>query len=116
MREANYLGVRIKTPEEVTRKVEGIVRKALDEMFGDEFVFDPVIVNPEIDHYSDEFLHICIVFDGDQKGLKPKLTLSLVGRLFDEMTEDEMPHVPGTSFIAKSEWEEGFEKYVREQA
>ena len=116
MREHDYLGIKVKTPDEVIRKVEAIVRKALDEMFGDEFVFDPVVVNPEIDHYGDEFLHIYIVFDGDQKGLKPKLTLSLIDRLVGEMTEDEMPHVPGTSFIAKSEWEEGFEKYVREQA
>ena len=43
----------------------------LTEPFQDEFVFDPIVVRPEIDHDGDEYLEIYVVFDRDQKNLDP---------------------------------------------
>ena len=95
-----------RTPPEVVDRVESLVRKDLEGRFKDGFVFDPIIVNPELDHYGDEFLHIYIIFDGDQKKLDPKWTVGMSTRIIQQMTEDEMPHTPGRSFIEKTEWRE----------
>ena len=106
--------MRTKTPEEVLRKVENIVRTALEGRFKDEFVFDPIIAIPRIDPWGDERIEVYIVFDGDQKWLDPGWTLGLVGIILDQVTEDEVPNVPGKLFIGKSEWEEDdWEEYVR---
>ncbi len=99
-------GKKPKTPQEVIEKVENIIKKDLEERFKDEFVFDPIIVNPELDHYGDEFLHIYIVFEGDQKKLDPKWTVGIEDRLLMQLAEDELPHTPGHAFIEKSEWKE----------
>ncbi len=105
-------GKRPTTKQEVIDKVEELVRKDLEGRFQDEFVFDPIIVNPELDHYGDEFLHIYIIFDGDQRKLDPKWTGRLEGRLLDHLAEGELPHTPGHSFIEKSEWKEIHEEQV----
>ena len=99
-------GKRPTTPQEVIEKVEGLVREDLEGRFRDEFVFDPIIVNPELDHYGDEFLHIYIIFDGDQKKLDPKWTVGIERRLFQGLQEGELPHTPGHSFIERTEWKE----------
>ena len=97
-------GKRPTTTQEVIDKVERFVRKDLEGRFKDEFVFDPIIVNPELDHYGDEFLHIYIIFDGDQRKLDAKWTGRLEGRLLDYLPEGELPNTPGHVFIEKSEW------------
>ncbi len=43
-------GKRPTTPSEVIEKVEKFVRKDLEGRFKDAFAFDPIIVNPELDH------------------------------------------------------------------
>ena len=97
-------GKRPITPREVIEKVEGLVRKDLEGRFKDEFVFDPIIVNPEVDHYGDEFLHIYIIFEGDQKKLDPRWTNGIERRLLGQLTEEESPLWAGHSFISRSEW------------
>ncbi len=99
-----------KTPKETLQKVEGIVRDALEEQFGDGLVFDPIIVTPMIDPWDDERLHVYIVVDGDLERLDPSWTLGLVDIILKQVTEEEVPNVPLKSFIQKSEWEE----YLRE--
>ena len=105
-------GKRPTTPQEVIEKVEIIVRKDLEGQFKDEFVFDPIIANPELDHYGDEFLHIYIIFDGDQKKLDPKWTNGIEGRLLDQLPDGELSHTPGHSFISKSEWKKIYKEQI----
>lgn len=105
-------GKRPTTPQAVIAKVEGLVRKDLEERFGEEFVFDPIIVNPELDHYGDEFLHIYIIFDGDQKNLDSKWTIGIETRLFDQLAEEEWPLWAGHSFISKPEWKKIYKERI----
>ena len=100
----SYYGKRPTTPQEVIDKVEAFVRKDLEGRFKDEFVFDPIIVNPELDWWGDEFVHIYIIFDGDQKGLDPRWTNGIEDRLLMHLPEGTLVHTPGHSFIEKSEW------------
>ena len=99
---------------DIPDKVAGIVKNLLTERFQDEFVFDPIIVEPEIDHDGDEYLKIYVVFDGDQKNLDPGWTLGLSGRVWQEVAEMGVPGVPGISYVEKSEWEELFAGKYRE--
>ncbi len=99
---------------EIPSRVADIVRDLLTERFRDEFVFDPIIVEPEVDHDGDEYLKIYVVFDGDQKNLDPGWTLGLSRRIRPELVEMGVPGVPGFSFVEKSEWEELFAGQYRE--
>lgn len=99
-----YFGKRPTTPQEVIEKVEDFVRKDLEGRFQEEFVFDPIIANPELDWWGDEFLHIYIIFDGEQKKLDSKWTLGIERRLLDHLPEHDWPPSPSHSFISKSEW------------
>ena len=85
-------------------QVADIVREILSDRFGDEFVFDPIDVIPRVDHDGDEYLHIYIVFDGDQQLLDPEWTLGLGVRIWPQLIELGFPNPPAKSFIERSEW------------
>ena len=106
-------GKRPTTPQGVIDKVGKLVRKDLEGRFKDEFVFDPIIVNPELDHYGDEFLHVYIIFDGEQKNLDSKWTIGIERRLFDQLPEEEWPLYAGHSFISKSEWKRIYKENIQ---
>lgn len=95
--------------KEVKEKVTNIVKETLAGRFtDDEFIFGPIIVQPKIDHYGDEYIQIIIVFDGDQELLDPGWTLSLGRRIRPKMESEGIyvTNVLSKSFIEKSEWEE----------
>ena len=93
------------TTQTKTHAIASIVSEMLVQRFGDEFVFDPIIVEPEIDRDGEEYLHITIVFDGDQKHLGPEWTAGLLGRIFPKLIELGIDEFPSKSFVEKSEWE-----------
>ena len=90
-----------------TDTVVNIVRETLTQRFKDEFVFDPIIVEPKIDHDGDKYLNITIVFDGEQKHLDPGWTLGLNRRIRPKLMElgiDDFLYL-SKSLVEKSEWE-----------
>ena len=92
----------------VTDEVARIVEDLLDERFGDVdgLTIEQVKVIPKIDHDGDEYLHIYIVFDGDQKLLDPGWTLTLSRRIVPRLMNPDVPWPPSRSFVEKSDWEE----------
>ena len=78
-----------------TDRVTDIVRELLVGRFGDAFEFD---------HDGDEYIHVYIVFDGDQSELDPSWTAGLSGRLRPHLVEMGFDSPPSKSFIEKSEW------------
>ena len=106
-------GKRPTTTQAVIDKVEAFVRQDLEGRFKDEFVFDPIIANPELDHYADEYLHIYIIFDGDRKRLDSKWTVGIETRLFDNLLEEEWPLWVGHSFIPLSEWKRVYKERIQ---
>ena len=90
-----------------TDTVVNIVRETLTQRFKDEFVFDPIIVEPKIDHDGDKYLNITIVFAGDHKRLDAEWTLSLTRRIRPKLMELEIDDFLylSKSFVEKSEWE-----------
>ena len=93
-----------KTPKHMLKKIEDIVRKAVEERFAGEFVFDPISVIARQDHWDEERVFIYVVYDGDPDKLDPEWTLGLVDIVMQQTTEEELPIVPFKHFIHKSEW------------
>ena len=101
-----------RTPDAVLEKVENIVRTALDERFGDEFVFDPIIVKRRYYYDDEEYLHVYVVCDGDFDKLPASWTGRLPGIIVDNTSEEELPGIPSKTFIGKAEWLEVYEGRV----
>lgn len=86
------------------KEFEAIIRAKLDERFQDEFVFDSIWVQTELDLDGVCYLHAYIVFDGDQKKLDPAWTAALPRLLWPHAQELDCPGLPLQSFVEKSEW------------
>ena len=104
-------------PPEVSReiidKVADIYRRPLEERFGKEgFVFDPIAVVPDVDHYGDPYLHVYIVFSGNQKKLDPEWTGGLTNRVRGEVDALGLgwENAPLKSFVSKSGWKRLFKR------
>lgn len=94
------------TTEAQREAVADIIRKILDDKFGDTLAFDPIIVRDAVDIIDGQkYLNIMIIFDGDQKLLSPKWTVGLIGRVRREMAKVNIHEFPVMSFSEKSEWE-----------
>ncbi len=90
--------------QEYLGRITEIVGQALRERFASEFVFDPIEVMPEIDEYGDEYLHVLVVFDGDQTRLDPVWTVSMPRLIQPQLDEAYVHHFLTISYIEKSEW------------
>ena len=91
--------------QKVRELASRFVREDLEGHFGDAFVFDPILVEPRVDHDGEEYLRIDIVFDGDQCNLDPEWTSGLVLRLHLKLREIGIASIPSPHFIERSEWE-----------
>ena len=86
-----------------TDRVTGIVRQILSERFGDSFDFDPIIVKMECDHDGDEYVHVYIVFDGDQDELDRSWTVGQSVMLWPHLMKMGFDNPPSKSLFEKSE-------------
>ena len=98
----------IELTKEVKQQVIDLVRADLSEKFGpdDPIVFDPIIIDLRFDPDDEPYLHIYVVYDGDDDLMEPLWTADLPGRLWSKLTAMGIPELPGKSFVEKSEWEE----------
>ena len=72
-------------------------------------VFDPIEVIPKIDLDGDEYLHIYMVYDGDEKLLDSAWTLGFYELIWPKLIELGVESIPSKSFVEKSDWEEVYE-------
>ena len=105
-------------PQEQLDYVRNMVHDTLRLHFTPEdFTFDPIVLEHEIDYEGDELLLIKIIFDGDQSKLDSHWTMRLPGQVHRAMLKLGMTAYPITSFIEKSEWEDPYYQvpdYLRE--
>ena len=93
--------------DDVVGVVRALVAEYLDKSFGNLFVFNPIVVTPEVDDIDGgKYLRVDIVFDGDQERLDPDRTMDLIpnvrGKLRTAYGENTIlcPY-----FNEKSEWD-----------
>ncbi|MYA04707.1 MAG: hypothetical protein F4Y37_08875 [Caldilineaceae bacterium SB0664_bin_22] len=79
------------------------IRQMLDERFGDEFKFGPIVVWTDQDD-DISFLRTYIVFEGDVHKLDPAKILPMERHLWTRAAELGYPGVPLHSYVLKSEW------------
>lgn len=87
---------------------EAIVKMVHDDLTGrfkGELEFGPIDIVEEIDHYGDPYLHIRIVFDGDQSKLDSKWTVGLISRLLPQLIDLGIKKIPHRSFFSTEDWE-----------
>lgn len=94
-----------KTKTETLKKVERIVREAVEERFKDEYVFDPIVAIAKPDFWGDERIWVYVVHEGKEKIIDPAWTVGLVSIILENVTEEEVPELPFKFFIPKSEWD-----------
>ena len=92
--------------DSVKERVAAIVRRHLEERFGDRFVFDPIVVVPRISYYGDDYLQTYVVYEGDGDQLDPGFLNSLYRRMRPELLELGITNIPTESYVDKSELRE----------
>ena len=91
--------------QDVHDAIVKMVYEDLSGRFKEELEFGPINVVEEIDEYGDPYLHILIVFDGDQSKLDSKWTVGLIPRLLPQLIELGIKIVPSRSFFNVNDWE-----------
>ena len=91
--------------QDVHDTIVKMVYEDLAGRFKGEMEFGPIDIQQEIDQYGDPYLHIRIVFDGDQGKLDSKWTSGLIARLLPQLVDLGIKHVPHKSFFSKGDWE-----------
>ena len=99
--------------QDVHDNIVKMVYEDLNGRFKGEIEFGPIDIQEEIDQYGDPYLHIYIVFDGDQSKLDSKWTVGLIPRLLPQLVDLGIKHVPSRSFFSKEDWEIVKEKIRR---
>ena len=108
----------IELTKEVKQRVIGMVREYLTARFSDDdpIVFDPIVIDVRYDLDDEPYLHIYVVYDGDQALLDPIWTADLTGYLWPRLEAIGIPELPTKSFVEKSEWDELLAERFRESA
>ena len=96
--------------QDVYDAIVKMVYEDLSGRFKGELEFGPIEIVEEIDQYGDPYLHIYIVFDGDQSKLDSKWTVGLIPRLSPQLIDLGIKHYPHRSFFGKEGWETYKEK------
>ena len=88
-------------------ELSGFITDTLGEVFaGRGLVFDEPIMKIKIDRYDEEYLHITIVFDGDERKYDTDGSLKMKRRVWDKFYDMGFEGVPSISVQLKSEREE----------
>ena len=86
--------------------VADIVRKILDDKFGDSLTLDQIMVKDTVDIVDGtEYLRVRIVFEGDRKLMTPKWRIRMRGCVRRRMAKLNIYEFPVMSFVEKSDWE-----------
>ena len=93
--------------DEKAAQVAAITRNLLEEQFGDDFVFDPIIVKARVDQYDDDYVEIQVVYDCDYDHLDTMWLVGMTRRIRPSLLALELDPHPGFHYIEKSEWEAG---------
>ena len=94
------------TEDEMLETLAGLVKERLTDLYGGRITFDPVIVENKTDFYGEDYLHIYVVFDGDEKLLRSKKPPVVAWLIDPELDEYGVKKTPSHSFSKKSEWDE----------
>lgn len=86
-------------------EIREIVSRELRDRFAESIQFGPINVEEKLDQDGDPYIHIIVVFDGEQSSLDPAWTSGFMGRIRPELMNLGIMNLPSKSFIKRSEWQ-----------
>lgn len=94
---------------EVKEKYAAIVKDLLTKRFGDEIIFDPIVIRADPESGPDPkrpalFAYIC--YDGDNTKMDSDFRFEFTEELWPHAIELGFPSVPVQSFVPKANWTE----------
>ena len=94
---------------EVKEKYTAIIKDLLTKRFGDEIIFDPIVIRIDPEWEPDPscptlFSYIC--YDGDDSKMDSNFRFEFTEELWPHAIELGFPSVPDQSFVSKAEWAE----------
>lgn len=106
--------VRDDITEELLENVGAAVKIRLNELYGDSLVFDPVFVERKFDFDGEDYMHIYIVFEGDEKVFRAKWDVGVEWLIGPDLDKLGVKKSPSHSISKKSEWDELIAEGTRE--
>ena len=92
------------TPEAMDQ-VKQIFAETLDERYGGELVFEPIIVTPDVDCYGDDYVRVLLVVNGNTDLLDAEWDGNLIRRVRSKMSKVGIEEFPSPSFISEPEYQ-----------
>lgn len=92
---------------EVKEKYAAVIKDLLTKRFGDEIVFDPIVIRADPDAGPDpEFpsLWAYICYDGDDSKMDSQFRFEFTEELWPHSRQLGFPSVPVQSFVPKANW------------
>ena len=98
--------------EEEMRVLQIIVEALRHDNYDKAFNFSPIILDERVDHEDNPYLHVDIIFDGDDDLLSADWTSTLLSRIRPELIKNGLPMVLSKSFIPIHDYEK--RGYIRQ--
>ena len=92
------------TPEAMD-KVKQVFAETLGQRYAGQLEFDPIIVKPDVDYYSDDYVRVLLVVNGDTDMLDSKWDVGLITRVRDKMDKLGIYELPSPYFIDSHEYQ-----------
>lgn len=92
---------------EVKEKYAAVIKDLLTKRFGDEIIFDPIVIRadpasePDPEHPS---LFAYIAYDGDASKMDSNFRFEFTEELWPHSIEFGFPSVPVQEFVPKAKW------------
>lgn len=88
---------------ETQEKAKQVIWDGLDAHFKGRVRFSEIRTDPMLDQEENDFLNVLVVYEGDRKGLEPRLCNSLYSEIRGRLLEVGLHTIPSISYVDKSD-------------
>ena len=86
---------------ETQEKAKQVIWKGLDSHFKGRARFSEIRANAMLDQEENDFLNVLVVYEGDRKGLEPRLCNSLYSEIRGRLLDVGLHTIPSISYVDK---------------
>ena len=88
-------------PAETQEKARQVIREGLDSHFKGGVRFSEIRATALLDQDENDFLNVLVVYEGDRKGLEPRLCNSLYSEIRVRLLDVGLHSIPSISYVDK---------------
>ena len=86
-------------PTETQEKAKRVIWKKLDSHFKGKVRFSEIRASAMLDQDDNDFLNVLVVYEGDRKGLEPRLCNSLYSEIRGRLLDAGLHTIPSISYV-----------------